>query len=139
MFSETRFLASLCIPVLVAACGGEISPTDQVLLERQKFEVELVSWAPLPDGQVALDLQITVRGKSELERLTVAVHQVDDSQEVLRIDPATLDVAGMDYDDRRLATVHVPSAGEALAAVAVLLENVPEEVRRASYPEFAGS
>ena len=123
----------------LVSCEEEVSPTDRVLLERQKFEVKLISWAPLPEARVALDLEILVKGRSELEKLTVSVQQVDASQEVLRTDPMTLDVAGMDYDDRRLATIHVPSAGEAVDAVAVLLENIPGEAARASYPEFGDS
>ena len=129
----------VAVAVCLGACGEEISPADRVLLERQKFEVTMLSWAPLPDGRIALDLQIGVHGRSELEGLTVTVQQVNAAQEMIREDLLTLDVAGMGFDDQRLVTAQVPSAGEELDALAVLLENVPGEEKRAAYPEFRDS
>jgi hypothetical protein len=130
-------LAALAVlaPVL-GGCGQGASVAERVARERLRFEVELISWAPLPDGQVALDLQVAVAGRSDLKRLTVEVRQVDASQQILRADPVSLDVAGMDFDARRRVTVQVPSAGDAVAAVAVVLEAEPGESARGSYPEF---
>lgn len=122
---------------LAGGCGEELSPSDRVLLERQKFEVEILSWAPLPDGQIALDLKVAVKGKSDLDQLTVEVRQVDDEENVLRAEPVTLDVAGMGWDDARAVTVRVAGAGPQVRAVAVFRENVPDESKRGSYPEFA--
>jgi len=121
-----------------AACGGDIAPAERVLIERQKFEVELISWAPLPDGQLVLDLQIDVQGRSDLEWLTVEVRQVGVNQELLRADPVPLDIAGMEFDGRRTVTMQLSSAGEAVSAVAVLREEIPAESKREDYREFAG-
>ncbi len=129
----------MAVALCLGACGEDVSPADRVLLERQKFEVKMLSWAPLPDGRIALDLQIDVRGRSVLEGLTVSVQQVNSAQEMIREDALTLDVAGMGFDEHRLVTEHVPSAGEELDALAVLLENVPGEEKQAAYPEFRDS
>ena len=122
----------------VLGCGPALSPADRVLVERQKFSVQLTSWAPVADV-IALDLQVDVRGSSKLEKLTVDVRQVGEGEAILQTNLVTLDVAGLEFDGRLVETVEVPSAGEAVRAVAVLLENVPPQSRRAEYPEFDGS
>ncbi|MGD8374562.1 MAG: hypothetical protein PVF68_00365 [Acidobacteriota bacterium] len=121
------------------SCGPDVAPGDRTLIERQRFEVQLRSWAPQPDGRIALDLDVRVTGQSTLQYLTVRVQQVDAQQRILRDDPLPLDVSGMGFDDERAITTHVPSAGDALDALAVVLENVPPVESRGDYPEFAGS
>jgi hypothetical protein len=130
-------LASIPFALLVAmGCGDGPSPAERILLERQKFSVELLSWAPVGEGRLALDLQVHVMGRSDLGTLTVEVHQVGPAEEVVRIDRVPLDVAGMEFDDQRTVTTSV-DAGEGVAAVAVVLVNVPAEEDRSAYPEFS--
>lgn len=131
-----RCIATLALPAAVLACGEPARGDEHVLRERQKFEVRLLSWAPLASGRVAVDVEISVAGRSDLDQLTVEVQQVDGEQSLMRVDPATLDVSGMDYDAKRLATLEVDGAGEGVQAVAVVLENLPDAARRAAWPEF---
>lgn len=136
----SRSLVSSCMllcVLLLARCGTSLSPQDQVLLERQKFSVELVSWAPMAGGQLAIDLIVAVRGKSDLRQLTVQIRQVGAEEEELTLDLVPLAVDGMGFDGRRSATVMVDAAPE-VQAVAVVLENEPDADRRSDYPEFPG-
>jgi hypothetical protein len=125
----------LCLPS--AGCGEQVSPEERALLERQKFSVELVSWAPVGEEQLALDLSVTVEGKSDLQQLTVVIRQVGAEQEELQSDLVPLDVAGMGFDDLKPVTVSV-KAVEGVAAVGVLLESIPDPAERSRYPELAG-
>jgi hypothetical protein len=138
--ARTLFPISIAFSLLAAfGCGDGPSPADRVLLERQKFSVELLSWAPVgEEGQLALDLQVHVAGKSDLETLTVEVRQVGPAEDVVRVDRVPLEVAGMEFDDQRTVTTSVP-LGEGVAAVAVVLENVPAEDSRSAYPEFSST
>ena len=132
----------MLLTVFLAAgvsCGESLSPAERILLERQKFSIVLVSWAPVMGDQLALDLELDVRGQSRLDQLTVEVRQVGADDQVLRVDALSLDVAGMKFDGRRTFTRNVPSAGEGVRAVGVVLENAPEDSKRATYPEFAGA
>ena len=123
---------------VLLACPEPLSPHERILVERQKFSVQLISWAPVSIDRLALDLQVEVRGRSDLDQVTVEVRQVGADDQVLRADLLSLDVGGMGFDDRRPLTVEVPSAGEGVRAVGVVLEVDPDESTRGAYPEFAG-
>jgi hypothetical protein len=126
----------LCM-LLLAGCGAELSQRDQALLERQKFSVDLVSWAPLADGRLALDLTVNLRGKSDLRLLTLQVRQVGAGEDELQVDLVPVAVDGMGFDGRKSLTVTV-AAAQGVQAVAIVLENVPDAGRRSEYPELAG-
>lgn len=123
--------------LLLSGCGDAISLQDQVLLERQKFSVELTSWAELAGGQLVLDLTVDVRGKSELRELTVQIRQVGAEEDELQVSLVPVAVDGMGFDGRKLVTITLDAA-QGVQAVAVVLENVPDAGRRTHYPEFAG-
>ncbi len=136
--SRSLFFSCVLICVLLhAGCGAGLSPQDRVLLERQKFSVELVSWAPVAEGQLALDLIVNVHGKSDLQLLTVQVRQVGDGEAELRLDLVPLAVDGMGFDGRRSLTIMVDAA-PGVQAVAAVPEIEPDASRRSEYPELAG-
>ncbi len=127
----------LICALLQAGCGAGLSPQDRVLLERQKFSVELVSWAPVAEGQLVLDLIVNVHGKSDLQLLTVQVRQVGEGEAELQLDLVPLAVDGMGFDGRKSVTLKV-AAAQGVQAVAAVLENEPNAARRSEYPELAG-
>ena len=131
------FSCVLSCVLLQAGCGAELSSQDRGLQERQKFSVELVSWAPVADGQLALDLIVNVHGKSDLQRLTVQVRQVGGGEDELQLDLVPLAVDGMGFDGRKSVTIKVDAA-QGVQALAVVLENEPDAGRRSEYPELAG-
>ncbi len=136
----SRSLVFSCVLICVLlqpGCGAGLSPQDRALLERQKFSVDLVSWAPVADGQLALDLIVDVRGKSDLQLLTVQVRQVGDGEAELQLDLVPLAVDGMGFDGRKSVTIKVDAA-QGVQAVAVVLESEPDAGRRSEYPELAG-
>ncbi len=136
----SRSLVFSCVLICVllqAGCDAGLSPQDRALLERQKFSVELVSWAPVAEGQLVLDLIGNVHGKSDLQLLTVQVRQVGGGEDELQLDLVPLAVDGMGFDGRKSVTVTVDAA-QGVQAVAVVLENEPDAGRRSEYPELAG-
>ncbi len=136
----SRSLVFSCVLICVLlqpGCGAGLSPQDRALLERQKFSVDLVSWAPVADGQLALDLIVNVRGKSDLRRLTVQVRQVGGGEDELQLDLVPLAVDGMGFDGRKSVTIKVDAA-QGVQAVAVVLESVLDAGHRSEYPELAG-
>ena len=136
----SRSLVFSCVLICVllhAGCGAGLSPQDRALLERQKFSVELISWAPVANGQLALDLIVNVHGKSDLQLLTVQVRQVGGGEDELQLDLVPLAVDGMGFDGRKSVTIKVDAA-HGVQAVAAVLESEPDARRRSEYPELAG-
>jgi len=125
----------ICV-LSLSACGDALSPQDRILLERQKFSVELTSWAPLEGGTLVLDLAVNLSGKSELRQLTVQIRQVGAEEDELQLNLVPLAVDGMGFDGRKSLTITLDAA-QGVQAVAVVLENEPDAGRRSQYPEFA--
>ena len=123
--------------LLATGCGDQANPLERALIARQKFTVELVSWAPVANGRLALDVTVLVEGQSDLHRLTVLIRQVGPEQEELQADLVPVDVEGMGFDGRKSVTLSVPAAA-GVQAVAVLVESPPDPEQRSRYPELAG-
>ena len=63
--------------ILGAAGCGESDPRARILEERERWQVDLASWATGEDGSIRITLQVTGPVKSFLETLTVRLEFID--------------------------------------------------------------
>lgn len=128
-------LVSVALLALFTSCGDD-DPLAARLRARAVHEVNVESFHSRDDRTILVELAVRSPVGPLLDVLTVTVRQHDSEQAVMQADRVSLDLAAMDATGViRLFTI-VPSAGETVQAISVVVEIAPAEADYTQFPEI---
>ena len=132
-------VAVACLLVLLVGCAPQ-DPVQSVLKERRLWKVDLLSFLVREDGKVSAQFRLTGPVKSNIDRLTVRIEQLDASGQVLAVSWNAFDISDVSRGgpvDQYLV-LNAPSGGDEVDSLRVDPMWVPEPSDIQHIPELQG-
>lgn len=110
-------LAGCVVLTALSACSPS-DPTQRILDERDRWEVDVLSWATGDDGSVRVSLRVSGPVSSFLETLTIRIDLVDASEASFHTHWEVIDVGSIERGtptDLLVMIAPQPRAPEALS------------------------
>ena len=133
-------LTALVLVLSVLVGCGPSDPQERILAQRALWKVDLLSFLVREDGKVSAQFRLTGPVKSNIERLTVRIEQLDPSGEVLAVSWNAFDISDVSRGgpvDQYLV-LNAPSGGEEVDSLRVDPMWVPELSDMPHIPELQG-
>jgi len=107
--------------LFVAALGGcgPSDPTERVLDERTRWNVNLLSWAMSSDGSINLSTRVSGLADAELKQLTVRILLQDAAGNTVERAWQTLDLSGIERGGPEDILLRLAPRGQAIEGIGI--------------------
>ena len=129
-------LAGFVVLLALAGCG-ETDPAARILDERDRWDVDVLSWATGDDGTVRISLRVSGPVSSSLETLTIRIDLLDAAGESFHTHWEPIDVASIQRGTPTDRLVMVGPQGQAPEAVTMSTMPVPTAEERPHIVELS--